>query len=169
MPRAGSWPVPSRASMASKSAIPSGLVKSLYWRRGSCQWISAGSPPSSSSTGMIQARPLVFSRLKAKCTSSLTGEDCSACHTTNYVVGGFGPMNMTQATHAGVGTTCNACHEAGLSFYMGAASPGLQGRPTDHTGALAIFKLMPPPSHSMRGRLKGQANLALAFGLIRCE
>ncbi len=33
-------------------------------------------------------------------------------------------MNMTQATHAGVGTTCNNCHEAGLSFYMGAASPG---------------------------------------------
>ncbi|HEY2675646.1 MAG TPA: cytochrome c3 family protein [Steroidobacteraceae bacterium] len=64
---------------------------------------------------------------------AFTGEDCSACHAQNYAAGGFGPMNMTQATHAGVGTTCNACHEAGLSFYMGAASPGLQGRPADHT------------------------------------
>ena len=68
---------------------------------------------------------------------AFTGEDCSACHTANYVVGGFGPMNMTQATHAGVGSTCNGCHEAGLSFYMGAASPGLQGRPTDHSGTMA--------------------------------
>ncbi len=34
---------------------------------------------------------------------AFTGDDCSACHTTNYVAGGFGPMNMTQATHAGVG------------------------------------------------------------------
>ncbi|MDE2306502.1 MAG: hypothetical protein KGL34_13135 [Gammaproteobacteria bacterium] len=68
---------------------------------------------------------------------AFAGEDCSACHAPNFVAGGFGPMNMTQATHAGVGTTCNTCHEAGLSFYMGAASPGLQGRPTDHTGSLA--------------------------------
>jgi hypothetical protein len=68
---------------------------------------------------------------------AFTGEDCSACHKANYVAGGFGPMNMTQATHAGVGSTCNSCHEAGLSFYMGAASPGLQGRPTDHTGSRA--------------------------------
>jgi hypothetical protein len=64
---------------------------------------------------------------------SFAGTDCSSCHAANYVAGGFGPMNMTQATHAGVGTTCNTCHEAGLSFYMGAASPGLQGRPADHT------------------------------------
>jgi Cytochrome c7 and related cytochrome c len=63
---------------------------------------------------------------------AFTGTDCSACHARNYVAGGFGPMNMTQATHASVGTTCNVCHEAGLSFYMGAASPGLQGRPADH-------------------------------------
>jgi nitrate/TMAO reductase-like tetraheme cytochrome c subunit len=68
---------------------------------------------------------------------AFTGEDCSACHTANYVVGGFGPMNMTQATHAGVGSTCDGCHEAGLSFYMGAANPGLQGRPADHTGTMA--------------------------------
>jgi hypothetical protein len=66
---------------------------------------------------------------------AFTGEDCSSCHAPNYVAGGFGPMNMTQATHSGVGTTCNGCHEAGLSFYMGAASPGLQGRPADHTSA----------------------------------
>jgi hypothetical protein len=65
---------------------------------------------------------------------AFTGSDCSNCHTsTTYAVGGFGPMNMTQATHAAVGSTCNGCHEAGLSFYMGAASPGLQGRPADHT------------------------------------
>ncbi|HLY66135.1 MAG TPA: hypothetical protein VKU60_11425 [Chloroflexota bacterium] len=64
---------------------------------------------------------------------AFAGTDCSNCHTPNYVVGGFGPMNMTQATHSGVGNTCNPCHEAGLSFYMGAASPGLQGRPADHT------------------------------------
>jgi hypothetical protein len=64
---------------------------------------------------------------------AFAGTDCSSCHTANYVVGGFGPMNMTQATHAGVGSSCNPCHEAGLSFYMGGASPGLQGRPADHT------------------------------------
>ncbi|NNM61480.1 MAG: hypothetical protein HKM03_04865, partial [Steroidobacteraceae bacterium] len=62
-----------------------------------------------------------------------TGTDCGSCHAPNYVTGGFGPMNMTQATHAGVGKTCDTCHEAGLTFYMGAASPGLQGRPADHT------------------------------------
>ncbi len=61
------------------------------------------------------------------------GSDCSVCHSsTTYAVGGFGPMNMTQAKHAFVPTTCNTCHEAGLTFYMGAASPALQGRPTDH-------------------------------------
>ena len=64
---------------------------------------------------------------------SFIGEDCSACHAKIYTAGGFGPMNMTQATHSGVGTTCNGCHEAGLLFYMGAASPGLQGRPANHT------------------------------------
>ena len=64
---------------------------------------------------------------------AFTGTDCSNCHVTStYAVGAFGPMNMTQATHAGLGSTCNGCHEAGLSFYMGAANPGLQGRPTDH-------------------------------------
>ncbi len=64
---------------------------------------------------------------------AFSGTDCSSCHAPNFVAGGFGPMNMTQATHSGVGSTCNPCHEAGLSFYMGAASPGLQGRPADHT------------------------------------
>jgi len=64
---------------------------------------------------------------------AFSGTDCSACHTGNYVAGGFGPMNMTQATHAGVGASCNPCHEAGLTFYMGAANPGLQGRPANHT------------------------------------
>jgi hypothetical protein len=64
---------------------------------------------------------------------AFTGEDCSACHSSStYAAGSFGPMNMTQATHAGVGTVCKTCHEAGLSFYMGAANPGLQGRPADH-------------------------------------
>jgi len=65
---------------------------------------------------------------------SFTGNDCSACHKANYVAGGFGPMNMTQATHVNVSTTaCKTCHERGLTFYMGAANPGLQGRPVDHT------------------------------------
>jgi Cytochrome c7 and related cytochrome c len=69
---------------------------------------------------------------------SFTNNDCSACHTANYVTGGFGPMNMTQATHTNVSTmTCKTCHEAGLTFYMGAASPALQGRPADHTGSMA--------------------------------
>jgi hypothetical protein len=63
---------------------------------------------------------------------SFSGTDCSSCHAANYVTGGFGPMNMTQAKHAFVPTTCITCHEAGLSFYMGAASPALQGRPADH-------------------------------------
>jgi hypothetical protein len=65
---------------------------------------------------------------------SFTNNDCSACHKATYVAGGFGPMNMTQATHANVATmACRTCHEAGLTFYMGAANPGLQGRPVDHT------------------------------------
>jgi len=63
----------------------------------------------------------------------LSGTDCASCHAQNYVAGGFGPMNMTQATHAFVVTTCVTCHEAGLSFYLGAANPALQGRPADHT------------------------------------
>jgi hypothetical protein len=69
---------------------------------------------------------------------AFSGTDCSSCHSANYVSGGFGPMNMTQATHAGVGSTCNPCHEAGLSFYMGAASPGLQGRPADHNSGTMV-------------------------------
>src|ERR1700728_2197703 len=33
--------------------------------------------------------------------------DCSVCHqSTTYAAGTFGPMNMTQATHAVVSTTC---------------------------------------------------------------
>jgi len=65
---------------------------------------------------------------------AFSGTDCSNCHvTSSFAAGSFGPMNMTQATHAGLGSTCNGCHEAGLTFYMGAASPGLQGRPADHT------------------------------------
>ena len=69
----------------------------------------------------------------------LSGTDCSSCHSSsNYAVGGFGPMNMTQATHAFAPTSCNTCHEASLSFYMGTASPGLQGRPANHnSGQLA--------------------------------
>jgi hypothetical protein len=65
---------------------------------------------------------------------SFSNNDCSACHKANYAAGGFGPMNMTQATHTNVSAAaCKTCHEAGLSFYMGAANPGLQGRPADHT------------------------------------
>ncbi len=63
----------------------------------------------------------------------LSGSDCSSCHAKNYVTGGFGPMNMTSATHAFVPTTCDTCHEAGLSFYLGSSSTPLQGRPADHT------------------------------------
>ncbi len=61
------------------------------------------------------------------------GTDCSSCHAANYVAGGFGPTNMSAAKHAFVPTTCNTCHEAGLSFYLGASTPPLQGRPADHT------------------------------------
>ena len=64
----------------------------------------------------------------------LSGTDCSSCHSSStYAAGTFGPMNMTQAKHAFAPTSCNTCHEAGLSFYMGAAAPALQGRPADHT------------------------------------
>jgi len=45
---------------------------------------------------------------------------------------------MTPAKHAFVPTSCNTCHEAGLAFYMGAASPALQGRPADHTSGLMV-------------------------------
>jgi hypothetical protein len=68
----------------------------------------------------------------------LAGTDCGSCHAANYAAGGFGPMNMSQATHAFVVTTCDSCHESGLSFYMGAASPGLQGRPADHTAGQMV-------------------------------
>jgi hypothetical protein len=69
---------------------------------------------------------------------SFTGNDCSACHTAKYAVGGFGPMNMTQATHTSVSNlTCVTCHEAGKSFFMGSANPGLQVRPANHTGNMA--------------------------------
>jgi Cytochrome c7 and related cytochrome c len=81
--------------------------------------------------------PLSAASLSPPHIPAFTGEDCSACHTANYAAGGFGPMNMTPATHAGVGATCKSCHEAGLNFYMGAANPKLQGRPTDHTGTMA--------------------------------
>ena len=64
----------------------------------------------------------------------LAGTDCSSCHASStYAAGTFGPMNMTQAKHAVVATTCEPAMRAGLSFYMGAASPALQGRPADHT------------------------------------
>jgi hypothetical protein len=69
---------------------------------------------------------------------AFTGTDCSNCHAANYVAGGFGPMNMTQATHSGLSGSCDSCHEAGLSFYMGAANPGLQGRPADHNSGQMV-------------------------------
>jgi cysteine synthase len=47
-------------------------------------------------------------------------------------------MNMTAAKHAFVTSTCTSCHEKGLSFYMGAASPALQGRPADHTSGTML-------------------------------
>ena len=62
----------------------------------------------------------------------LSGTDCSSCHAANYVAGGFGPTSMSAAKHAFVPTACDTCHEAGLSFYMGASTPALQGRPADH-------------------------------------
>src|SRR5271170_580400 len=62
----------------------------------------------------------------------ISGTDCSSCHASNYVAGGFGPTNMSAAKHAFVATACDTCHEAGLSFYLGASTPALQGRPTDH-------------------------------------
>ncbi len=65
----------------------------------------------------------------------LSGTDCSSCHASNYVTGGFGPTNMSAAKHAFVPTSCDSCHEAGLSFYMGASSPALQGRPGGSHGS----------------------------------
>ncbi len=58
-------------------------------------------------------------------------------------------MNMTQATHAGVGTTCNVCHEAGLSFYMGAASPGAAGPSgrSQFRSNVGAQRLQPLPHH----------------------
>jgi len=67
----------------------------------------------------------------------LSGTDCSSCHASNYVTGGFGPTSMSAAKHAFVPAACDTCHEAGLTFYMGASTPALQGRPADHTGTLA--------------------------------
>jgi hypothetical protein len=63
------------------------------------------------------------------------GVDCSSCHASaTYATGTFGPMNMTPATHAFVGTTCNTCHGTpNVAFFMNNATPGLQLRPSDHT------------------------------------
>jgi hypothetical protein len=71
----------------------------------------------------------------AKHIPYLAGTDCGSCHkTTTYATGTFGAMNMSQATHAFVSTTCDTCHaSAAGSLYMGAASPALQLRPADHT------------------------------------
>jgi hypothetical protein len=70
----------------------------------------------------------------------LSGTDCSSCHkTTTYAAGTFGPMNMTQATHAFVATTCNTCHgTATVAFTMGAANPKLQLRPSDHSSGTML-------------------------------
>jgi hypothetical protein len=62
---------------------------------------------------------------------------CESCHSAT-VFTSFGPMNMTAATHAFVASTCDTCHEAGLSFTMGSASPALQGRPADHTSGQMV-------------------------------
>jgi len=83
--------------------------------------------------------PLSAATLTAPHIPSFANNDCSACHTTNFVTGGFGPMNMTQATHVNVSSTpCKTCHEAGASFFMGSANPGLQGRPADHTAGQQV-------------------------------
>src|ERR1700692_2047631 len=70
----------------------------------------------------------------------LAGTDCSVCHSSStYAVGTFGPMNMTQATHAYVSTSCSTCHgTATVSFYIGAANPTLQLRPSDHTSGTML-------------------------------
>jgi len=70
----------------------------------------------------------------------LSGTDCGSCHkSTTHAPGTFGPMNMTQATHAFVSTTCKTCHgTATVAFYMGAANPKLQLRPADHTSGTML-------------------------------
>jgi nitrate/TMAO reductase-like tetraheme cytochrome c subunit len=69
----------------------------------------------------------------------LSGTSCGSCHSsTTYTAGSFGPMNMTQATHAFVTTNCVTCHEKGVGLYMGAANPALQGRPADHTSGQMV-------------------------------
>ena len=51
----------------------------------------------------------------------LPARTAAACHAANYVTGGFGPTNMTQATHAFVPSTCDTCHEAGLASIWASA------------------------------------------------
>ena len=71
-------------------------------------------------------------------------------HAANYVAGGFGPMNMTQATHAGVGATCNGCHEAGLSLLHGRGESrpaGPAGR-SHHRSDGGAERLQPVPHHA---------------------
>ena len=63
------------------------------------------------------------------------GTDCSSCHAANYVAGGFGPTNMTAAKHAFVPTTCDTCHEAGLTFFSVRRPPRCRaGPPTTPDG-----------------------------------
>ena len=64
----------------------------------------------------------------------LSGTDCTTCHGTNYVAGGFAGTAMSAAKHAYVTTTCDTCHgvTSVASFFPGAAL-NLQIRPTDGT------------------------------------
>jgi len=85
--------------------------------------------------------PLSAATLASPHIPAFSNSDCSACHSsTTYAAGAFGPMNMTQASHTSVGATCNPCHgvNSATQFYMGAASPGLQIRPADHTVGLQV-------------------------------
>src|SRR5260370_15699542 len=47
----------------------------------------------------------------------LTGADCSSCHASNFVTGGFGPTNMSAAKHAFLPTTCDTCPGAATTFH----------------------------------------------------
>ena len=70
----------------------------------------------------------------------LAGTDCGSCHTIDHLRGGRIWPDEHDAGHPRLcrRPPATTCHEAGVSFYMGAANPALQGRPADHTSGQMV-------------------------------
>jgi len=115
------------ASMASISAIHTGIS-------GNCVLCHGGTAGTLSFYNNNDV-PKAAAGLAPPHIPYLVGTDCSSCHASNYVAGGFGPATaMSPAKHAFVPTTCDTCHDTGRSFYVGSGT-ALQLRPPTHVSA----------------------------------